>query len=202
MHGFYADFGVSSPQLDNHERGFSFLKSGPLDMRMDTENHLTAAQILKTYSEEDLTKIFFEYGEEPKSRILARAIIYDRKANKPPIEDTLTFAEYVKKILKYGYSRTHPATRIFQALRIEVNRELDAIQALLSLIPKIMHHHSKAGFISFHSLEDRLVKRSMRLWQMQELGLEMPRGGITPSEEELKQNIRARSARLRIFDFS
>lgn len=202
LHGLYADFGVSSPQIDTDERGFSFLHAGPLDMRMNIENSLTAEKILQTYSEEELTAIFFEYGEEPKSRIMARAIIHDRKLSKLPIQDTVTFAEYVKKILKYGYSRTHPATRVFQALRIEVNGELTAIQTLLNVVSKFMHENAKAGFISFHSLEDRLVKKSMRLWQEQGLGKETPRGGITPSENELKQNTRARSARLRIFDFT
>jgi len=201
IHGFYADFGVSSPQLDQQERGFSFSHEGPLDMRMDQKVGMTAEDILLTYSETELAQIFYEYGEERKSRVLARAIIYDRQNSKLPHTNTKLFADYVKRILKYGYSRTHPATRIFQALRIEVNHELESIKTLLSDIPNRMHHHTKLCFISFHSLEDRLIKRSMRLWQEQGLGKELPRGGVTASSEELAQNMRARSARLRVFDF-
>lgn len=201
IHGLYADFGVSSPQIDTQERGFSFLHEGPLDMRMDQTNTLTAEKILCTYPEAELAQIFFEYGEEPKSRILAKAIVHDRKHEKLPIQNTKIFAEYLKKILKYGFSRTHPATRVFQALRIEVNNELGAIQTLLQLVPNIMHNKGKSGFISFHSLEDRLVKRSMRLWQENKFGKELPRGGIVPTKEEIENNPRARSARLRVFEF-
>ncbi len=201
IHALYADFGVSSPQLDTHERGFSLMHEGPLDMRMDQQSSLTAEKILLSYPEGELARIFYEYGEEPKSRILARAILKDRNENKLPTTNTKIFAEYVKRVLKYGYSRSHPATRIFQALRIEVNNELRAIETLLNLTPTLMHQHSRAGFISFHSLEDRLVKRSMRTWQAEQYGKESPRGGIVPTQEELAKNIRARSARLRVFDF-
>lgn len=201
LHGCYADFGVSSPQLDIQERGFSIFHEGPLDMRMNQDNDLTAEKILLTYSESDLAQIFYEFGEEPKSRILARAIVKDRNESKLPLDNTKIFAEYVKKILRYGYSRIHPATRIFQALRIEVNHELESIQIFLNVMPKIMSPFAHAGFISFHSLEDRLVKRTMRLWQEKNMGRENPRGGITPSVAEVANNPRARSARLRVFDF-
>lgn len=202
IHGLYADFGVSSPQFDTRERGFSFMHEGPLDMRMNQKNTLTAEKILNTYSEADLARIFFEYGEEPKSRLLARAIVSDRKTPELYSENSKVFGEYVKRVLKYGYSRVHPATRVFQALRIEVNSELTAIQTLLSVLPSFMHPFSKAGFISFHSLEDRLVKKTMRLWQERKLGRENPRGGIIPTVEEIAHNPRARSARLRVFDFA
>lgn len=201
LHGCYADFGVSSPQLDIQERGFSLFHEGPLDMRMNQENDLTAEKILLTYSESELAQIFYEFGEEPKSRLLARAIVKDRNESKLPLDNTKIFAEYVKKTLRYGYSRIHPATRIFQALRIEVNHELESIQDFLSAIPKIMSPYAHVGFISFHSLEDRLVKRTMRLWQEKSMGRENPRGGITPSAQEVIHNPRARSARLRVFDF-
>lgn len=201
IHGCYADFGVSSPQLDQAVRGFSLLHDGPLDMRMNRENDFTAAKILLTYPEIELARIFYEFGEEPKSRILARAIVKDRNESKLPLENTKVFADYVKKILRYGYSRIHPATRIFQALRIEVNHELDSIQNFLTVLPNLISPFAHAGFISFHSLEDRLVKRTMRLWQEKNMGRENPRGGITPSEQEIAHNPRARSARLRVFNF-
>jgi len=231
IHALYADFGVSSPQLDIGQRGFSIMHSGPLDMRMNINSELTAKKILEQYSEEDLTKIFFDYGEEPKARKLAKAIIFDRKKGFLPLESTTQFADYVKRVLAYPNSRVHPATRTFQALRIEVNQELDAIHNLLEDIPKIASSFAKVAFISFHSLEDRLVKHAMRNWQkgknanekmntqkefhlplhMQLLleenqtkgfGKEIPRGGITASDEECNENSRSRSARLRCFEFS
>ncbi|MGY3803149.1 16S rRNA (cytosine(1402)-N(4))-methyltransferase RsmH [Pigmentibacter ruber] len=231
IHSLYADFGVSSPQLDIGQRGFSIMHSGPLDMRMDVSSELTAKKILQLYSEEELTKIFFDYGEEPKARKLAKAIVTDRKKDLLPLENTTQFADYVKRVLSYPNSRVHPATRTFQALRIEVNQELESIQNLLADIPKIVSSYAKVGFISFHSLEDRLVKHAMRNWQkgknadekmntqkefhlplhMQLLieennnkgfGKEIPRGGITASNEECNENSRSRSARLRCFEFS
>lgn len=231
IHGFYADFGVNSPQLDIGERGFSLIHDGPIDMRMDTNKEFTAKNILEDYSEEDLIRIFFEYGEEPKSRKLAKAIVQDRKIDKLPLNSTTELANYIKRVLAYPNSRTHPATRAFQALRIEVNQELDSINKLLQSLPQLMHQFSKSGFISFHSLEDRLIKHAMRNWQkgknanekrigkkefniplhlqlhLEEnqnngFGKEVPRGGITASQEECQMNIRSRSARLRCFEFS
>ena len=231
IHGFYADFGVSSPQLDIGTRGFSLSNDGPVDMRMDTSKEFTAKDILENYSEEELTKLFFEYGEEPKSRKLSKAIVQDRKISKIPLNSTTELAQYIKRVLAYPNSRMHPATRAFQALRIEVNQELESIQELLCTLPMFMHSMSKAGFISFHSLEDRIIKHAMRNWQkgknsdekhiekkeshlplhlqlhleenkISGFGKEVPRGGITASEEECKMNTRSRSARLRCFEFS
>jgi len=231
IHGLYADFGVSSPQLDMGERGFSLVNDGPIDMRMDTGKSFTAKNILENYSEKELTRIFFDYGEEPKSRKLANAIVNDRKSNKLPLNSTVEFANYIKKILAYPNSRVHPATRAFQALRIEVNNELESINDLLQYLPDLMHENGKAGFISFHSLEDRLIKHAMRNWQkgkkanekfiekkesniplhlqlhLEEnqykgFGKEVPRGGVTATEEECRLNHRSRSARFRCFEFS
>jgi 16S rRNA (cytosine1402-N4)-methyltransferase len=231
IHGLYADFGVSSPQLDIGQRGFSLIHEGPIDMRMDTSKEFMAKNVLENYSEQDLTRIFFEYGEEPKSRKLARAIVMDRKIEKLPLNSTTELANYIKRVLAYPNSRTHPATRAFQALRIEVNQELESINELLQNLPQLMHQFSKSGFISFHSLEDRIIKHAMRNWQkgknanekqigkkefniplhlqfhLEEnqnngFGKEMPRGGITASQEECQMNIRSRSARLRCFEFS
>jgi len=231
VHGLYADFGVSSPQLDDWDRGFSFLKEDPVDMRMDKRQSITAQDILLTASEGELTQLFFDYGEEPKAKKLAKFIVMDRKLGNLPLESTKELADYFKKILAYPpNSRSHPATRAFQALRIAVNKELESIEQLLRDIPDIVHNFGKAAFISFHSLEDRLVKRAMRNWQKGQnafesdkkhthtrlplhiqlyleenekkgFGKENPRGGIVPSEEESRGNPRARSARLRCFEF-
>lgn len=231
LHGIYADFGVSSPQLDWGDRGFSINHNGPLDMRMNTQSAFSAQNIINEYSEQKLTKIFFDYGEEPKARKLAKAIVEARKKNTLPLYSTSEFAQFIKKILAYPMSRVHPATRTFQALRIEVNNEIGSIETLLQDIPSLIHPNGKAAFISFHSLEDRLVKHAMRNWQkgkqskekaedpkpyhiplhlmrhMEEnhkagFGKESPRGGLTASESECKANPRSRSARLRCFEFA
>jgi len=231
VHGLLADFGVSSPQLDISSRGFSMYHDGPIDMRMDTTLSESALDILLNYSETELTRIFFEYGEEPKSRKLSKAIIEDRKIQRLPLQSTKELAEYIRRVLGYSNSRTHPATRAFQALRIEVNKELESIEKLLQDIPQIMHQYGKTAFISFHSLEDRLVKHAMRNWQkgknlkensknkkdfhlplhiqlhleennIKGFGKEVPRGGITVSQQEYENNVRSRSARLRCFEFS
>ena len=226
IHSFYADLGVSSPQLDLGHRGFSFSSEGPLDMRMGQEDGQTAKDLLSEATEASLEKIFRNYGEEPRAKKLAHAIVMDREAGTLSLESSLKFADYVKRVLCYHNSRTHPATKIFQALRIEVNRELEDIEDLLLFLPQIISNKGKVSFISFHSLEDRLVKKSFRAWEKgflsadlydaydkrekhpfyQEplppsLGRETPRGGITPSEEELRGNHRSRSARLRTFHF-
>lgn len=217
-----ADLGVSSPQLDMLERGFSLQTAGPLDMRMDPNHPLTAEEILLNWSENELTRVFKEMGEEPKARLLARAICTDRVRKQLPVSDTVSFAAYVSRILKYHQSRTHPATRVFQALRIAVNGELEALDSLLEQIPNLIEPAGVIGIISFHSLEDRRVKKAYRAWEkglphgtpdpcldpIHNLlpptlpwGRETPRGGLVPGEEELRQNPRARSARLRLFCF-
>ncbi|MES2615196.1 MAG: 16S rRNA (cytosine(1402)-N(4))-methyltransferase RsmH [Bdellovibrionota bacterium] len=231
FHGVYADLGVSSPQLDKSDRGFSFLQEGPVDMRMDCTQTLTAKDVLLTYSEKELVKIFFDYGEEPKSKKLAQCIVMDRSKGLLPVNNIKELAAYMKRVLAYpSNSRSHPATRAFQALRIEVNSELESIETLLNSIPQFVHDFGKAAFISFHSLEDRLVKRAMRNWQSGKMakekaekqndfnlplhiqlclydnrkatfGKETPRGGIIPTEAEIANNSRSRSARLRCFEF-
>jgi 16S rRNA (cytosine1402-N4)-methyltransferase len=231
IHGLYADFGVSSPQLDHAERGFSFLQDGPVDMRMDKSQSFSAKELLMSYSEKELIRIFFDYGEEPKARKLAQSIVKDREKNLVPLENIKELAQYFKQVLSYPpNSKMHPATRTFQALRIEVNDELKSIEEFLDSTPKLIHSFGKASFISFHSLEDRLVKHAMRNWQKGKLekekrnkkndwniplhlelhlydnkketfGKENPRGGIVPSEDEIKTNSRSRSARLRCFEF-
>ncbi len=150
-----ADLGVSSPQLDRGERGFSFQKDGPLDMRMDRRQELNAAMVVNQYSKKNLAEIIQRYGEEPKNRAgkIAEAIFHSR-----PFETTKQLADTVKEIGRTP-GKNHPATRTFQALRIEVNQELKLVGELLPLLPKLLNKGGRVAVISFHSLEDRLVKR-------------------------------------------
>ncbi|MEY3900923.1 MAG: rRNA ((1402)-N(4))-methyltransferase RsmH [Pseudomonadota bacterium] len=188
--GLIADFGVSSPQIDSAERGFSFLREGPLDMRMNTTGKTTAHSILTTWDANELQRIFSDYGEEPRSRALARAIVQDRGKGLLPLSNTVEFANYVSRVLGYHQSRVHPATRIFQALRIAVNEELSAIEELLEALPTLMHSNSCAGLISFHSLEDRLVKRYFRAWEQ---------GDLTPEAKRKSEKQRWTESQLGLF---
>ena len=151
-----ADLGVSSPQLDEPQRGFSFNKQGPLDMRMDNRQQVSAEQIVNTYSENDLVSIICKYGEEPRhiARRIAQAM-----ASARPLHTTDELADLIKATHRGRMKRIHPATRTFQALRIEVNEELAQIEQLLTLLPGLLNPGGRLGVISFHSLEDRLVKR-------------------------------------------
>lgn len=153
------DLGVSSPQLDNAERGFSFTNSGPLDMRMDQSQDMTAEKLINAASENQLTQIIVDYGEEPfnRSRRIAKAIIDNR-----PINTTKDLAEIIKQNYRGKWAKTHPATRTFQALRIAVNQELKQVEELLPLIPNLLNKGGRVGIISFHSLEDRIVKRFLK----------------------------------------
>jgi 16S rRNA (cytosine1402-N4)-methyltransferase len=197
------DLGVSSPQLDTAERGFSFSKSAPLDMRMDTSQSLTAAAIVNGYSEKELSKIFVEYGEENRRLAdkFAREILWQRK--KKPIASTSELAELVR--IETGradggkYHKIHPATKVFQALRIAVNDELGQLERTLPLLPRLMKPGGRLAIISFHSLEDRIVKNFLK--NEAENGFESelhiltrhPIKGATIDEN----NPRARSAKLR-----
>ena len=190
-----ADFGVSSPQLDKAERGFSFLHDGPLDMRMDREQKLSAKEVVNGYSEKRLAEIFEKYGEERtgNARRMAREIVHNR-----PFYTTSELAEFIKS--KSKFSRNHPATKFFQAIRIEVNDELGIIERTLPLIPKILKPGGRVAIITFHSLEDRIVKNYFK--EASEFGEEseleiLTRSPIVASEDELVINPRARSAKLR-----
>ena len=190
-----ADFGVSSPQLDREERGFSFSKDGPLDMRMDRRQSLTAERIINHASERELTEIFVEFGEEKAgfAKMMAREIVHNR-----PIRTTKELADLIKS--KSRFSRTHPATRIFQALRIKVNDELGEIERTLPLITKILKPQGRVAIITFHSLEDRLVKDYFKeesgLGEESKLKI-LTKTPIVAEEMELITNPRARSAKLR-----
>jgi len=191
--GLLADFGVSSLQLDEAERGFSFMADGPLDMRMDTRSGPTAAQVVNEASERELADLIYEYGEERGSRRIARAIVRGR-----PVTTTGQLARIVTSAAPaMKQAHIHPATRTFQALRIYVNRELDEIQALLEAAPKLLKPSGRLVVISFHSLEDRIAKDSLREGAQQKIWKILTKKPVTAGEEELNRNPRSRSAKLR-----
>ena len=189
--GVIADLGVSSAQLDIPERGFSFRHEAPLDMRMDRRQDLTAADIINHWEEVKLADIFYHYGEERRSRRIARQIVAQR-----PFQTTTELAAAIARCTppKQRYGRIHPATRIFQALRIAVNQELTVLETLLEKAPTWLHPGGRIGVISFHSLEDRLVKHAFRANPDLKVLTKKP---ITAQAEEIKSNPRSRSAKLR-----
>lgn len=210
------DIGVSSLQLDSPARGFSFMHDGPLDMRMDASASLTAADVVNTYPEKKLADVIYEYGEERKSRQLANAIVRHREQK--PFETTDQLAHLAKQVLgsprpKHGESAKHPATRLFQALRIEVNQELEVLQTALKDVLSVLKPGGRFAVITFHSLEDRIAKQYFKQESVDcicpphipmcicghkaqvELVTRKP---VTASEEELQTNPRSRSAKLRV----
>lgn len=191
-----ADLGVSSPHLDNHTRGFSFAHTAPLDMRMDTNQTLSAEQIVNDYSEEELIRILRDYGEEPRARRVAKAIV-----NARPILSTTELAEVVARALHVRRQKTHPATKTFQALRIAVNDELEQVKRSLPLWLSLLNPGGRLAVISFHSLEDRLVKQFFaehggnRYDAQLDILTKKP---VVAAKDELVFNPRARSAKLRV----
>ncbi len=193
LDGMLADIGVSSLQLDEASRGFSFMADGVLDMRMDTRSGPTAAQVVNEASERELADLIYEYGEERRSRRIARAIVRGR-----PIATTGQLARIVARAAPAMKSdRIHPATRTFQALRIHVNRELDEIKALVEAAPRLLKPSGRLVVIDFHSLEDRVLKDSLREGAQKGIWTVLTKKPVTPGEEEIEQNPRARSAKLR-----
>ena len=186
--GVLLDLGLSSLQLETDGRGFSFLRDGPLDMRFGPDEGLTADDVVNRYAERDLAQVIYEYGEEPRSRRIARAIVQRR-----PVRGTAHLAEVVVGAVGRR-SRIHPATRTFQGIRIEVNRELEAIKAGLAAAAETLRPGGRLAVISYHSLEDRLVKTTLRESAVLRV---LTRKPITPSREEVVSNPRSRSARLR-----
>ena len=213
VNGMLFDLGVSSPQLDETERGFSYMKDAPLDMRMDRSEGLTAYDIVNTWSEERLNRILWDYGEEKYARRISRAII--NKREKKPIESTLELSDTIKSAMPSQALREkqHPAKRSFQAIRIAVNDELGAVAKMAETVPDKLLPGGRLCIISFHSLEDRIVKSAIAA---RENGCTCPREApictcgfvktlksvyrkpILPSEEEIENNPRARSAKLRV----
>ena len=188
------DLGVSSPQLDQADRGFSFNKEGPLDMRMNQRSGETAADIVNTFSQEDLISIFHKYGEIQNPARVVRAIVNDRGIN--PFVSTLQLAGLIERVDGWHKKGFHPATQYFMALRLVINRELEVIEKVLPLLMNQMQDQGRISVITFHSLEDRIVKN---LFRDSDTGFLVNKKVIVPSEEECKMNSRARSAKLRIF---
>jgi 16S rRNA (cytosine1402-N4)-methyltransferase len=180
-------------QLDVAARGFSFQADGPLDMRQDQRSGLTAAQVVNEANERELADLIYEYGEERRSRRIARAIVRGR-----PVITTGQLARIVISAAPtINKSHIHPATKTFQALRIYVNRELDEIRTLLEAAPKLLKPSARLVVISFHSLEDRIVKDSLREGALQRIWEILTKKPVTAGEEELERNPRSRSAKLR-----
>jgi 16S rRNA (cytosine1402-N4)-methyltransferase len=208
--GAILDLGLSSRQLENAERGFSLMRNGPLDMRMDPRTQLTAAEIVNYYTEEDLTRLFRDLGEEPAARRIASLILKTRKTE--PFRETLQLARAIEKVVG-RHGRRHPATQVFQALRMEVNDELGALEEGLRVLTARLEPGARIAAITFHSLEDRIVKNFFRdhsrewidkpEWPAakpnpeRDLNVVTPKP-IEPDENERRANPRARSAKLRV----
>ncbi len=208
------DLGVSSPQLDDGERGFSYHQDAPLDMRMDQRSKLTAWDVVNTYSEKDLVRIFYTYGEEKYAPSIARRIVKSR--NEKSIDTTLELAEIIRtSVPEKVRKKSHPARKVFQAIRIEVNHELDILEDSLMDALSLLSVHGRLAVITFHSLEDRIVKHVFR--KMSEVdpkvkGLpQIPPDylpdyklvfskAIVPTDEEIADNYRSRSSKLRVIE--
>src|SRR5437867_4379563 len=208
--GALLDLGVSSRQLENAERGFSMMRNGPLDMRMDPRTQLTAATIVNEYSAEQLTRLFRELGEEPAARRIASLIVKMRKTS--PFRETLPLAREIEKLVG-RHGRHHPATQVFQALRMEVNDELGALKESLGVLARRLQPGARIAVIAFHSLEDRIVKNFFRDHSQEwldrpewpapqrnpdyDLKVVTPKP-VEPTEDEQRVNPRSRSAKLRV----
>ncbi|OGX13662.1 MAG: 16S rRNA (cytosine(1402)-N(4))-methyltransferase [Omnitrophica WOR_2 bacterium RIFCSPLOWO2_02_FULL_63_16] len=194
--GLLADLGMSSLQLDDPQRGFSFSREGPLDMRLDLRQPMTATSLIRQSSQRQLVDLFRDYGEERWAERIARRIVETRK--RQPLDTTLQLARLVEEAVPRGASRRiHPATRIFQALRIAVNDELGALRELLSVLPDILAPGGRAAILTFHSLEDRLVKQAFRQGAQAGRLRVLTKKPVRPSAEEAAANPRSRSAKLR-----
>ncbi len=212
VHGILLDLGVSSPQLDDAERGFSFMRNGPLDMRMNPEQPPSAAQWLAEADEQDIANVIFRYGEERFSRRIARRIVERRKEK--ALQTTHELAELVAAAVPKKEKHKHPATRTFQAIRIFINRELEDLEAGLDAAVKRLLPGGRLVVISFHSLEDRLVKRFMRdlargprlpkgipvTAEQEASGFRLVSKALKADEQEVNDNVRARSAVMRVLE--
>ncbi len=210
--GIIFDLGFSSPQIDDEKRGFSFMKDAPLDMRMNTKSKITAKDIVNNESYEKLTQIFFQYGEEKMAKVISKGIINAR--SKKEIVTTLELVEVIKSSVGANYFyKTHPERKIFQALRIVVNNELEVLEKVLPKAIERLNRGGRISVISFHSLEDRIVKNTFKKYsEVPEVFKGLPevpdeykpilkiinKKVITPSDKELKENERSHSAKLRI----
>ena len=195
-----ADLGISSPQLDDSSRGFSFTQDGPLDMRIDRQARTTAAELVNGLSQSELADLIYEHGQERASRRIARAIHQARRENR--ITRTGELSDIVCRALKqapdHHRGKIHPATRTFMALRIAVNRELEALERFVQTLPNILKPGGRAGVISFHSLEDGICKKAFRKMKADDLVELVTKKPVTSSTEERRSNPRSRSAKLRV----
>ena len=212
--GILFDLGFSSPQIDDASRGFSFMLDAPLDMRMDNQNYLTAQMIVNTYSKEELIKIFYEYGEEKLSKVIAEKIVLERKTKK--INTTLELVDIILSAVGANYFyKNHPERKIFQALRIEVNNELKVLEEVLPQAIDMLSSGGRMCVITFHSLEDKIVKKIFKKYSevdeilkgVKDIPKEyqpkikiINKKPILPSEKELSENSRSHSAKLRIIE--
>jgi 16S rRNA (cytosine1402-N4)-methyltransferase len=189
------DLGVSSLQLDRPERGFSFLREGPLDMRMAPEEGESAAEFLRRVSVEELERVLREYGEEPRARKVAQAIDQTRRSE--ALQTTVQLARVVESVLPRKGRKTHPATRTFQAIRIAINRELEYLRLVLRDLDRLVKPGGRVVVLSYHSLEDRIVKENFRARVGEGIYRRLLAKALRPSAAEVASNPRARSARLR-----
>ncbi len=211
VQGVLFDLGVSSPQLDTAERGFSFMQDGPLDMRMDITQGITAAEWLKKVTVAELAKVLREFGQERFSKRIANAVVQQRDS--APIETTKQLADLVINTIGYSKEQKHPATRTFQAIRIHINKELDALAEALECCLELLANSGRILAITFHSLEDQLVKRLLHKYSHSNLPRKLPVVDerttklrrvckpIKSTEEEVAQNPRARSAKLHVLEW-
>jgi 16S rRNA (cytosine1402-N4)-methyltransferase len=194
--GVLADIGISSMMVDDPSRGFSFMQEGPLDMRMDRNQALTAADIVNTYSEKEIADIIYTYGEERRSRPIARSIVRSR-----PLQRTTDLVRAIERIAgSPRYGQIHPATRTFQALRIYVNDELKSLEEFIDSSMTVVRSGGRVVVIAFHSLEDRIVKQRFRVSAVP--GRVLTKKVVTAGDEEVRRNPRARSAKLRAWERS
>src|SRR5262245_26225279 len=192
--GVLADIGLSSMMVDDPSRGFSFIHEGPLDMRMDRNQSLTAAEVVNTYSEKEIADIIYKYGEERRSRPIARSIVRSR-----PLQRTTDLVRAIERVSRGArYGQIHPATRTFQALRIHVNDELRSLEHFIDSAMGIVRAGGRVVVITFHSLEDRIVKQRFRVSAVP--GRVLTKKVVTASDEEVRRNPRARSAKLRAWE--
>ncbi len=198
LDGALFDLGLSSYQLDDPARGFSLLREGPLDMRFDTTQTLTAAEIVNTWPLTELARIFKDYGEEHRAEQAAHAILTARHT--APIQTTTQLKQVLGPALGPQRGRIHPATQIFQALRIACNKELENVAQIGSLLPQILKPGARAAVLTFHSLEDRLIKNQFKSLAATGAWKLVNKHTIVPSYEEIRQNSRARSAKLRVIE--
>ena len=198
LDGALFDLGLSSYQLDDPTRGFSLLRDGPLDMRFDTTQPLTAADIVNTWTLEDLERIFWNYGEERRAAQVAHAILTARRES--PITTTFQLKQVIEKVLGAQRGRIHPATQIFQALRIACNRELESVETLPRVMAPLMKSGGRVAVLTFHSLEDRLIKNHFKALVQTGKWKLVNKHTLVPSYQEIRQNRRARSAKLRVIE--